>query len=138
MAINKDIEKRRENYPDKFYQVLEKLDLVMQNWIGTKMGTSGIDELYVLAGIFALDWELGYELPPSARAFFNELVNPKNAWRVHHDNGNIMGGQLKAYADLRQFLIDNAERVTEDYLILMDARKDIRERKLNEFEGTKR
>ena len=126
--IDNSIETRRENYPPKFYQVLEKIDLVMQNWIGEKMGTSGVEELYILAGIFALDCELGFDLPSSARAFFIELVNPKNGWKYHHEHGNIMGGQLKAYADLRQFLIDNAERVTEDYLILMDARRVLRER----------
>lgn len=127
MTINKDIVKRRENYPDKFYQVLEKIDLVMRNWVGDKMGTSGVEELYVLAGIFALDWELAYDMPASARVFFNTLVNPKTAWKAQHENYHIMGGQLSAYAELRQFLIDNAERVTEDYLILMDARKKIRE-----------
>lgn len=75
--IDDSIETRRENYPPKFYQVLEKIDLVMRNWIGEKMGTSGVEELYVLAGIFALDWELAYYMPPSARVFFNTLVNPK-------------------------------------------------------------
>ena len=133
--IDNSIETRRENYPPKFYQVLEKIDLIMQNWIGEKMGTSGVEELYVLAGIFALDWELGYYVPASARAFFIELVNPKNGWEYHHRHGNIMGGQLKAYADLRQFLIDNAERVTEDYIILMNARHDLREKhKISEVE----
>lgn len=129
--VDKSIETRRENYPEKFYQVLEKIDLIMQNWIGEKMGTSGVEELYVLAGIFALDSGLGFELPPSARAFFMELVNPKNAWKYHHEHGNIMGGQLKAYSDLRQFLIDNAERVTEDYLMLVDARSELRKKNKN-------
>lgn len=34
--IDNSIETRRENYPPKFYQVLEKIDLIMQNWIGEK------------------------------------------------------------------------------------------------------
>lgn len=127
--INRDIEKRRENYPPKFYQVLEQLDLVMCNWVGDEMGTLGTQELCILCGIFALDWELEYDLPPSARAWFVHLVNPKNAWKYHHDNCNVFGEQLKAYADLRQFLIDNAERVTQDYEILLNARKENRESK---------
>ncbi len=124
--INTTVSTRVQNYPPKFYQVLEKIDLVMRNWVGDEMGTSGTQELCVLCGIFALDWELEYNLPPSARAWFFTLVNPKHAWEFHKDKGNIFGEQLKAYADLRQFLIDNAERVTEDYELLLNARRGIR------------
>ena len=124
--INTTIASRVKSYPPTFYQVLEKIDLVMRNWVGDKMGTSGVAELCVLCGIFALDWELEYNLPPSARAWFNTLVNPKNAWDFHQKHGNVFGEQLKAYADLRQFLIDNAERVTNDYELLLNARKEIR------------
>ena len=38
---------------------------------------------------------------------------------------NIAGGQLKAYADLRQFLIDNAVRVAKDYKLLINTRNSI-------------
>ena len=51
---------------------------------------------------------------------------------MQHENNHIMGGQLSAYAELRQFLIDNAERVTEDYLMLMEARQDLREKYKNQ------
>ena len=125
--INTDIVKRRENYPKHFYQVLENLDLVMRNWVGEEIGTLGTWELNILCGIFAIDWELEYKMPPSARAWFVQLVNPKNGWQYHHKNGNISGGQLKAYADLRQYLIDNAERVTEAYNILVQDRRELRE-----------
>jgi hypothetical protein len=33
--------------------------------------------------------------------------------KIFHDAGAIFGGALRAYADLRQYLIDNAEKVEE-------------------------
>lgn len=130
--INIDIVKRKEKYPPKFYQVLEKIDLVMRNWVGDKMGTDGVQELHILCGIFAIDWWLEYNMPSSARAWFVELVNPKNAWKYHDKSGNVFGSQLKAYADLRQYLIDNAERVTKAYNTLMNTRLDLKEENNNE------
>lgn len=121
--IDKSIQTRVDNYPDKFYQVLEYLDIVMRNWVGDQMGSSGTRELDTLCGIFAVDWELEYYLPPSARAWFIQLIKPKDAWRYHHENQNVFGGMLKAYADLRQFLIDNAERVTADYHLVSNCRE---------------
>lgn len=124
--VNTNIVNRQEDYPKGFYQVLEYLDLVMRNWVGEEMGTKGTWELNMLCGIFAIDWELECKMPTSARAWFIELVNPKGAWAYHHKNGNITGGQLKAYADLRQYLIDNAERVTKAYNLLTAARDTIK------------
>lgn len=123
--INMAVEERRKNYPKYFYQVLEKLDLVMRNYIGDEVGTRGTIELNMLCAIFAIDWELEYNMPASARAWFVQLVNPKNGWYYHHEHGNIMGFQLKAYADLRQYLIDNAERVIKAYNMLIECRDRI-------------
>ena len=44
-GIVDNITYRSDTYPPKFYQVLEKLDIVMRLWAGDKMGTSGYDEL---------------------------------------------------------------------------------------------
>lgn len=122
--INIDVAKRRENYTNELYRVLEYLDLVMRNWTGEELGTKGTKELCMLCGIFAIDWELEDKMPPSARAWFVQLVNPKNGWQYHHEHGNIAGSQLKAYADLRQYLIDNAERVTKVYNLLIEKSED--------------
>lgn len=35
-----------------------------------------------------------------------------------HDNGILTGGVVAAYANLRQFIIDNSERVNEAYKAL--------------------
>lgn len=124
--VNVAVDTRKENQPENFYHVLDSLDLVMRNWVGDEMGTKGTDELCILCGIFALDQELEYYMPTSARAWLIELVNPKNSWKYHHEHGNVFGGQLKAYADLRQYLIDNAEKVANAYNLLINIRSVMR------------
>ena len=64
-------------YPDKFYLVLEKLDLVMRVWNGEKMGTCGVEELAGLMAILKLDYELLYDMPLEAHVFFRCILNPK-------------------------------------------------------------
>jgi len=104
---------RSDDYPPKFYQVLEKLDLIMRLYIGDEMGVTGYDELLELGGIIALNGHLKYGMPETAKALFRSFVNPKNAWKLFHDSGAVFGGALRAYSDLRQYLIDNAEKVEE-------------------------
>lgn len=102
-------------YPDKFYLVLEKLDLVMRVWNGEKMGTCGVEELAGLMAILKLDYELLYDMPLEAHVFFRCILNPKNAWEIC-DKANMGFGYIhRAYSQLRTFLIDNKERVTEAY-----------------------
>lgn len=116
---------RRDEAPAKFYQILEKIDIIAQNWVGESMGSNGVDELFWLAGIFAIDYNLGYNLPPEARVFFYTLINPKNAWDYQNKHHCVFSGQLGGYFHLRQFLIDNAERVTLAYNKLYEASRNL-------------
>ena len=119
-GIVDNITYRSDTYPPKFYQVLEKLDIVMRIWSGDKMGTSGYDELLHLCGTIGFDSSLYWDMPPSARAFFMILINPKSHWSIAQENIGGFGDMYRAYADLRQYLIDNKERVTNAYLRYME------------------
>lgn len=119
-GIVDNITYRSDTYPPKFYQVLEKLDIVMRLWAGDEMGTSGYDELLHLCGTIGFDSSLYWDMPPSARAFFMVLINPKNQWNILQEKAGGFGDMYRAYADLRQYLIDNKERVTNAYLRYME------------------
>lgn len=111
---------RDESYPDDFYQVLECLDLVMRVYSGEKMGTSGVQEMSTLMALFVLDPMLLHFMPKSAYAFFKAILNPKNKYDIFSESKIGYGSIFRTYSDLRTYLIDNKERVTDVYKRLID------------------
>lgn len=114
-GIVDNISYRSDDYPPKFYLVLEKLDLIMRLYVNDEMGTSGFDELIGLCGLIGLNGHLSYYMPKTARAFFLVLINPKQAYKIFEKSGIVYGNMNRAYADLRQYLIDNKETVAQCY-----------------------
>lgn len=119
-GIKDSITIRCYEYPNKFYLVLEALDLVMRVYNGEEMGTDGVDELCILMAIFRIDKMLLLEMPKEARAFFRCIVNPKNIFDICNKASLGYGSIHRAYSELRTYLIDNKERVTEVYNKLCD------------------
>ena len=116
---------QKDNYPEDFYQVLEKLDLVLRVYIGEQMGTDGVQELAVLLGVLSLDAHLLFSMPTEAYSFFKCVLNPTNKWDICQEAGLGFGSIFRAYSQLRTFLIDNKERVTEVYNKYYDVSKQI-------------
>ena len=114
-GIKDTVSLRKFNYPEKFYQVLEALDLVMRVWCGEPMGTSGVHELGILFSIIQTDYRLLSHMPQEAYAFFKCILNPDNDSKICDEACMGHGYMHRAYAELRTYLIDNKERVTEVY-----------------------
>jgi len=119
-----NISYRNEDYPEKFYHVLEKLDLLINKYI-EKDNMNGFEEITSLGGIIALSGPLAYNMPISAKAFFDVLVCTKNKFEIFRKANIIYGNMPRAYADLRQYLIDNKEIVAECYTKYYDLRDQI-------------
>lgn len=119
-GVKNNITGRTRQYPKKFYQVLGVLDLVMRVYNGEEMGTSGVDELAILMAVLYIDRSLLSCLPKDAHIFFKCILNPKNAWKICSDGGLGYGYIHRAYSELRTYLIDNKERISEVYERLYD------------------
>lgn len=115
---------RSDDYPKRFYLVLEKLDLLINRYLD-KESMYGFEEITSLGGILALNGHLAYNMPISAKAFFDVLVCPQNQFRIFEKANIVYGNMPRAYADLRQYLIDNKEIVTECYDKFYDLRDQI-------------
>ena len=118
--VNKSSEEIRKALSSNVRTVLGHLDYVARAQSGDVLGTKGDRELFELCAIFAIDTTLAHEMPPSARAFFVKLINDVVGNGYLHDNGVLTGGMHGAYANLRQYLIDNAERVDRAYHVLIE------------------
>ena len=116
--VNKRIESQIMGLPKNTRIILEHLDHVARLRIGEKLGTSCIFELMSLCAIFAIDGMLEYEMPASAKAFFISLINREKGNEYMHDHGILPGGMLASYASLRQYIIDNSDRVNKAYGVL--------------------
>lgn len=115
IGIVDTITHQKDSYPKYFYLILEKLDLVLRVYIGEKMGTNGVEELATLLGILSLDSHLLFSMPTEAYAFFKCILNPKNEWDICKESGLGFGSIFRAYSQLRTYLIDNKERISEVY-----------------------
>lgn len=103
------------SYPSGFYLVLEHLDVVMRVRSDEQMGTSGVDELATLLAIMHFDRSLLSHCPNEAYAFLKCLVHPQKDWEICQDANMGFGYLHGAYYALRQYLIDNKERIMEAY-----------------------
>lgn len=101
---------------DRFYLVTEQLDLIMQVYAqqrllpsSQQMGTCGVYELITLCTLIKRA-DLEWGMPKEARLFFEALVNP------NYVNLN-RGGIYRAYWALRNYLIENKDKLDFDKLL---------------------
>ena len=118
IPIDTSIKDNYEALPKNVKLTLENLDYVTRAHLQNDTDAKGDRELMDLCAIFAIDSWLYYNMPPQAKAFFVDLISRENGNQYMHDNGILTGGVVAAYANLRQFIIDNSERVNEAYKAL--------------------
>ena len=117
IPINTSIKDNYDSLPKNVKLTLEDLDYIARAHLKNTT-TKGDRELMDLCAIFAIDSWLYYNMPAQAKAFFVILISRENGNQYMHDNGILTGGVVAAYANLRQFIIDNSERVNEAYKAL--------------------
>ena len=117
IPINTSIKDNYDALPKNVKLTLEDLDYIARAHLKNTT-TKGDRELMDLCAIFAIDSWLYYSMPAQAKAFFVILISRENGKQYMHDNGILTGGVVAAYANLRQFIIDNSERVNEAYKAL--------------------
>ena len=118
IPINTSIKDNYDALPKNVKLTLENLDYVTRAHLHNDTAAKGDRELMDLCAIFAIDSWLYYNMPAQAKAFFVILISRENGNQYMHDNGILTGGVVAAYANLRQFIIDNSERVNEAYKAL--------------------
>ena len=118
IPINTSIKDNYDALPKNVKLTLEDLDYIARAHLQNDTTTKGDRELMDLCAIFAIDSWLYYNMPAQAKAFFVILISRENGNQYMHDNGILTGGVVAAYANLRQFIIDNSERVNEAYKAL--------------------
>lgn len=114
-GIKDTITCQTHDYPSKFYLILEHLDVIMRVRNDEQMGTSGVDELAILLAIMHFDRSLLSHCPKEAYVFLKCLVHPQKDWDICQNAGMGFGYLHRAYYALRQYLIDNKERIMETY-----------------------
>ena len=72
-------------YPEKFYLILENLDLVARLRSGEELGTSGVHELAQLLSILCIDHSLLSSMPKEAYTFLKCLVQPQKDFEIFGD-----------------------------------------------------
>ena len=114
IPINTSIKDNYDALPKNVKLTLEDLDYIARAHLKNTT-TKGDRELMDLCAIFAIDSWLYYNMPAQAKAFFVILISRENGNQYMHDNGILTGGVVAAYANLRQFIIDNSQRVNDAY-----------------------
>lgn len=112
-------------YPEKFYLILENLDLVARLRSGEELGTSGVHELAQLLSILCIDHSLLSSMPKEAYAFLKCLVQPQKDFEIFSAADMGHGALFRAYYAFRQYLIDNKERVMESWNAIYDFSTDL-------------
>ena len=107
-------------YPEKFYLILENLDLVARLRSGEELGTSGVHELAQLLSILCIDHSLLSSMPKEAYIFLKCLVQPQKDFEIFSAADMCHGALFRAYYAFRQYLIDNKERVMESWNAIYD------------------
>ena len=115
IPIDTSIKDNYEALPKSVKLTLENLDYVTRAHLQNDTAAKGDRELMDLCAIFAIDSWLYYNMPPQAKAFFVDLISHAKGIQYMHEHGVLTGGIVVAYANLRQFIIDNSERVSGAY-----------------------
>ena len=112
-------------YPEKFYLILDNLDLVARLRSGEELGTSGVHELAQLLSILYIDHSLLSSMPKEAYSFLKCLVQPQKDFEIFSATDMRNGALFRAYYAFRQYLIDNKERVIESWNAIYDFSTDL-------------
>lgn len=112
-------------YPEKFYLILEYLDLVARLRSGEELEASGVHELAQLLTILCIDYSLLASIPKEAYTFLKCLVQPQKDFEIFDATGMGHGALFRAYYAFRQYLIDNKERVMESWNAIYEFSTDL-------------